>query len=148
MLDGSDQVTCRMYTGWKETRNGYAKNILAGHASSPGLLLLSTIFHWLVFLFPWLWLATGWLFPSWPLPEQNLWPLWPLVMVSLTTGSRLLSAAVSRQPLRDAFLLPVSVILMTVIAVYALRWHYSQGGPDWKGRKVSTNNRRTRRAGP
>jgi chlorobactene glucosyltransferase len=32
--------------------DGYTKNILAGHGNRLSLLLLSTVFHWLLFLFP------------------------------------------------------------------------------------------------
>lgn len=137
MLDGDGLISCRMYTDWPSVRDGYAKNILAGHGT-PFLLLLSIIFHWLVFLFPWFWLLTGWLFTTWPLLNVQLWPTLPLAMVLLTTSSRLMSAAITHQPLRDAFLLPVSVLLMTVIAIRALSWHFSDGGPSWKGRRIPT----------
>jgi hypothetical protein len=33
----------------------------------------------------------------------------------------------------DALLMPISVILMTVIAGRSIIWHY-RGGPRWKGR--------------
>jgi chlorobactene glucosyltransferase len=148
MLDGDNLVVCRMYTGWHDVRDGYAKNILAGHLNSPALLLLSTIFHWLVFILPPLWLATGWLFPQWPVLDQPLWPLWPLAMVTLSVGSRLLAAAIARQPLRDAFLLPISVFLITLIAGYALRWHYGHGGPAWKGRRVPAEARGSQKVRP
>jgi chlorobactene glucosyltransferase len=65
MADGNRLVSCRMYQNWPEVRAGFAKNILAGHGGSAPFLLLSTIFHWLVFLFPWVWFAA----------TLNVWPL-------------------------------------------------------------------------
>lgn len=142
MLDGDGLISCRMYTDWPSVRDGYAKNILAGHGN-PLLLLASTLFHWLVFIFPFFWLLTGWLYPQWPLPDHQLWPTWPLFMMILTTGSRMLSAATTHQPLRDAFLLPLSVVLLTIIAGQALRWHFTQGGPSWKGRRIISKTSRS-----
>jgi chlorobactene glucosyltransferase len=64
MADGAGLVNCRMYSDWPAVRAGYAKNILAGYGGRVSFLLLATVFHWLVFLVPWLWLALGWLKPG------------------------------------------------------------------------------------
>ena len=125
MTDGAGVVGCRMYTDWASVRNGFAKNILAGHGNSLLLLLLSTLFHWTVFVFPWLWLAFG--AAGWG------WPAWPLALIGLGVGVRALSAAVTQQRVLDAVLMPLSVLLMTVIAAQSVWWHW-HGGPQWKGR--------------
>jgi len=130
--DGAGLIRCRMYHNWAEVRDGFAKNILAGHGNSILLLLLSWAFHWGLFLFPWLWLALGW---AWPLPG---WPLWPLSMMALGVGVRALTAAFSRQRVRDALGLPISVILMAVIASQAIYWRVRYGGVRWKGRTLPT----------
>ena len=129
MVDGAGVISCRMYQDWPEVRNGYAKNIIAGYGNSVFWLVIATVFHWLIFLFPWLWLAFGWLgeFPS--------WPLWPLVLIGLGVGVRMLTAAATCQRLGDALLLPVSVLLMTRIAGQAVWWR-RHGGPRWKGRTI------------
>lgn len=121
MAESAGLLHCRMYAGWAEVRAGFAKNILAGHGSISGLGL-STLFHWLVFVGPWLLAATA---PA--------WRSWALLLIGLGVGVRALSAAVTGQRIRDAVLLPLSVMLMTVIAAQALVWHY-RGGPRWKGR--------------
>lgn len=128
--DAAGLIRCRMYRNWPEVRNGFAKNILAGHRGSIFLLLLSWAFHWLLFLAPWVWLALGWLGG----PEG--WPLWPACLIGLGVGIRALTAACSRQRLADAWLLPVSVILMAMIAVQAIVWQLRYGGVLWKGRVV------------
>lgn len=128
MADGAGLIICRMYHHWAEVRDGFAKNILAGHGGT-GFLLLSTLFHWLVFVFPWAWLALGWLGGY-----TFRYPLWTLALVGAGLGVRALTAAVTRQRVGDAFLMPVSVVLMTLIVGQALRWRWF-GGAEWKGRR-------------
>lgn len=131
MADGAGLIACRMYHNWQEVCNGYAKNILAGHQQSPLFLLASTLFHLLTFIGPWLWLLFGatWTFPG--------WPFWPLCIVLLTLFLRALTAHATGQRTIDALFLPLSVLLMTRIALQSLWWHWWRGGPQWKGRTVS-----------
>lgn len=126
MVDGAGLIRCRMYESWNAARNGFAKNILAGHGNSLLLLALSTVFHWAMFIFPWLWLAVG-------------AGSWALALITLGVGIRALSAAVTGQRVRDVLLMPVSVLLMTLIAVQAIWWHW-HGGPQWKGRQLTKLN--------
>lgn len=128
MADGNRLIRCRMYEGWHAVLDGYAKNILAGHGNHAALLLLSTIFHWAVFIWPWFWLAAG---AHWALPA---WPLWPALLVALGIGARAVTAAATHQRIPDALLMPVSVVLMTWIAARALWWRWRFGGVVWKGR--------------
>jgi len=140
MMDGAGEIRCRMYHSWTEVRQGYAKNILAGHGNSLVFLSISTVFHWLVFLAPWVWLAGGWLQPGWPgLPVDidltfAFWPLVPLALVLLGISARAITAAATRQRVRDAVWMPVSTLLMTVIAAQSAYWRLRFGGPLWKGR--------------
>ena len=128
MADGNRLLRCRMYDGWHAALDGYAKNILAGHGNHVALLLLSTVFHWAVFIWPWLWLAAG---AHWTLPA---WPVWPAFLVALGIGARAVTAAATHQRPRDSVLMPVSVVLMTWIAARALWWRWRFGGVVWKGR--------------
>ncbi len=133
MVDGAGQITCRMYENWSAVRDGFAKNILAGYGDRVSILLLATIFHWMLFWGPWLWLAFGWL-----APVAFGWPLTPLILISLGVGLRALTAAVTQQRLTDALLMPVSVLLMTRIAFQAIWWKWRFGGPRWKGRTITS----------
>lgn len=128
MADGAALIRCRMYDSWAAVRDGYAKNILAGYGDQVIFLAVATVFHWLVFLAPLAWLLFG---AGWGLPG---WPLWPLALVALGVAVRALTAAVTLQRVRDAVLMPVSVLLMTRIAVQAVWWRWRYGGPQWKGR--------------
>lgn len=133
MADGNKQVACRMYTDWPTVKAGYAKNILAGYGNQPLFLVLGGLFHWLLFVLPWLWLALGWATPA--------WPLWPLLLIALGLAVRAVSAAVTHQRPHDALGMPLSVWLMTLIAVQSLWWHFRYGGPQWKGRQLARQNR-------
>lgn len=132
MADGNRLVNCRMYEGWRAALDGYAKNILAGHGNHVALLLLSTLFHWALFVWPWLWLAFGNRTVSGSLLPG--WPLWPLLLVLAGVGARAVTAAATHQRVRDALLMPVSVLLMTMIALRAVWWRRRFGGVLWKGR--------------
>ncbi len=131
LADGAGLVQARMYTDWPSVRDGYAKNILAGHLNSIPILLLSTLFHLTLFVLPWLWLIAG-LFGI----AAAGWPHFPLMAASLGIGLRACTAATARQPLRDVLLMPISVLLMTRIAFQAIWWHVRRGGPEWKGRTL------------
>lgn len=127
MADGNNLITGRMYRDWPSVRDGFAKNILAGHGGTL-MLLLSALFHWLVFIFPPVWLIVGGL-GGW----NVRWPVWPLALWGAGLAVRALTAKITRQRAGDAFLMPVSVVVMTLITGQALRWHW-RGGPEWKGR--------------
>lgn len=146
MADGAGLINCRMYPDWPLVRDGFAKNILAGYGGSVIFLILVTLFHWLVFLGPWLLLIIN---NQWSIINSQRflfidhWQLtvnyWLLVLIALGIGIRMLTAAATRQRPGDALLLPLSVLLMTRIAAQALWWHW-HGGPRWKGRMVKRSN--------
>jgi len=129
MADGAGLLTCRMYRSWAEVRNGYAKNILAGHGNSLTFLVFSTVFHCWVFVLPWFWLVVG-------LLNGRLIPA-ALTCLLLGLLTRVLSAVFSKQRPLDALFLPASVLLMSLIAARAVYWHFT-GGPQWKGRRLGS----------
>jgi chlorobactene glucosyltransferase len=132
MALGNGLIIGRMYHNWPEARDGFAKNILAGHGGSPLALLASGVFHTGLFLWPWAWLALGALRPS------AGWPDMPLAMLALGILLRALTAAVSGGRVGDALLLPISNLLFWIIALRSLAWHFGRGGPLWKGRWINT----------
>jgi chlorobactene glucosyltransferase len=135
MVDGNGLVTCRMYTNWPEVRNGYAKNITAGYGDSLVGLLAGSVFHWTVFLFPPLWLLVS-LFAG---NAQHI--LYSGILTAIGMLIRALTAAATRQRVVDALLLPLSVVLMTVIAAQSAYWYLRYGGPRWKGRTIIRRKR-------
>ncbi|PWH12960.1 MAG: family 2 glycosyl transferase [Anaerolineae bacterium] len=122
--DANGLIWTRMYANWNEARQGFAKNILAGHANSVLFLCFSALFHWWLFVVPW---VLAFLQRSW---EAALFG-------ALGILTRMLTAVISRQRARDALLLPLSVLLMTVIAAQSM-WQRWSGHSVWKGRTIST----------
>jgi chlorobactene glucosyltransferase len=132
MADGANFVACRMYTDWSSVRRGFAKSILAGFGGVLPLLA-STLFHWMLFLYPIVLLFLS------LVPQFFLTPYATQAFLLTLLGIviRAVSAAWTNQRPLDAFLMPLSVLLMTLIAAQALLWHFKFGGPQWKGRVVS-----------
>lgn len=131
LADANRFVRCRMYENWEQVRAGFAKNMLAGHGNSVLFLLVSTLFHWLLFVYPWLWLLWG---GGW----------WALGLVLAGVGLRLATAVYThsfaeKRPLPQAllipFLMPLSVLLLTRIAAQSTWWHW-RGSGQWKGRSI------------
>jgi chlorobactene glucosyltransferase len=123
MFDGAGVIACRMYENWSAVRDGYAKNILAGYGNSIPVLLLATVFHLLIFIFPPIW----WLFGGGVLA-------FALTVLGITI--RMLTAAFTRQRVIDGLAMPLSAALMTVIAFQSIYWQLRFGGPTWKGRII------------
>ncbi len=143
MADANGLIQTRMYHTWPQVRDGFAKNILAGHGNSVIFLLFSTLFHWWQFILPWFMLFVALLTPGFfPLAAHRslmtdycslMTDYCSLITLSLLT--RALTAATSRQRIRDSLLLPVSVFLMTIITFRSIQWRFT-GGPQWKGRTI------------
>ncbi len=121
---------------------------LARRIKAAGLRLrmadvLSIFFHWIVFLIPLFWLLLGFGGPrsatlavgsvALTLP---MWPVWPALLTLAGMGVRAVTAWFSRQRVRDALLMPVTVLVMTWISLLACWWQIKYGGPVWKGRLV------------
>lgn len=130
LAEADGLITCRMYRDWQTVCEGYAKNIFAGFGGAAGLIC-GTLFHWIVFLGPWALFGLG--FAGLPVPWH---PYWPLILIVAGFFVRGISARRTGQRAGDALLLPISVLLMTVIAAKSLWWHWRYGGPLWKGRRA------------
>lgn len=130
MAEADGLIACRMYRNWKTVREGYAKNILSGFGGIAGLFA-STVFHWVVFIVPWGLLGLG--FAGGQVPWH---PYWAALLVFSGVLIRAISAWRTGQRAGDAILLPISVLLMTGIAVQSAWWHWRYGGPLWKGRRA------------
>ncbi|MEM9778114.1 MAG: hypothetical protein AAF902_26290, partial [Chloroflexota bacterium] len=111
---------------WPEILAGFGKNILAGHGNSVPFLLFSTVFHWAIFAVPFAWL----LISGSPLAAGLVATVVLLrFVIDWFVGVRPLLA------LTQAFLMPISVFMMSLVALRALTWHLGNG-PEWKGRTL------------
>lgn len=105
LVDASGLVACRMYQSWREVRDGFAKNILAGYGGRVSLLLLATVRHWLLFVGPWIGLVGGFWGLRWP-----GWPHWPAAFRDADDPHcgpvDLLAVALWRPPMEEAARIP------------------------------------------
>ncbi len=69
-------------------------------------------------------------------PPHRAWPWWPLALTALGIGVRAVTARFTGQRGRDALLMPVSAVLMTIISARSAWWQVRYGGPMWKGRVI------------
>ena len=128
---GHGLIQTHMYRGWHAVKLGFGKNILAGYEGQPLLLVGATFLHLFLFVAPWVALVVG------------LVPPFNQSVLILASGAVLLGILVrgvtawtSGADISDAVWMPVSVTMMTLVAIQALRWHFSPSGPQWKGRSL------------
>jgi len=120
LVDGSNAVSCRMYTSAAEVTAGFSKNFFA--ATSYNLPI--TIFFLLH-------LATAYIVPLAFLAGS---PVLSIAQLAMAGGIRLLIARRFRMPLWHAFLQPLTAAWSIAIGVNSIRWAYSRQGSRWKGR--------------
>lgn len=124
LIDSGGIIQTRMYSDWQSVSDGFAKNILAGYGNSVTFLFIGTLFHWIVLILPYFVLF---------IPQYCLWGG---MLIVLGLILRAISAIFTNQRLVDTLLMPVSVILMTLIAIKSIYWHFI-GISHWKGRKLA-----------
>ncbi|MBC7221128.1 glycosyltransferase [Candidatus Bipolaricaulota bacterium] len=130
-LDGSGRVTTRMYRGWKETARGLAKNLFPVFRYNVPLFLF--VWTWLLWLAWQPLVVLGLRLANSALAEEILAPAAVTVGLSLLTWA--LAAVRFRLPLVQVPLYPVTVLLVTGIALRSLAWHLRKKGA-WKGRGI------------
>jgi len=94
---------------------------------SLAFLLFSTVFHWWMFVVPWLWMAYSLFGNRESLLAASFFTPWDFDP-RLTAAS---TASGSGCPAHAAIGVPDDSV-----AFQALKWHFS-GGPLWKGRKLT-----------
>jgi len=135
-LDGSGRVTTRMYRGWRETARGLAKNLFPVFRYNIPLFLF--VWTWL------LWLAWQPLFVLALRTTGNAVPEGIVAPAAATIGLSLFTWAVSAVRFRTPFvqvpLYPVTILLVTGIALRSLAWHLRKKG-SWRGRGIHVTTR-------
>jgi hypothetical protein len=154
VFDGTDVLSCRMYTGLRQTWRGFAKNAYEG-LGSPGLLLFITVVHLLAHVTPWTLLALAGIAKLGGLlggeAASTLAPLNVLdtldtldtpLLVAMATACvcihivhRLVLARRHAQPLWIALVHPVGVMMMTLIQWHSYYLHLT-GQRAWRGRTL------------
>jgi hypothetical protein len=121
VADGSQIATCRMYTGWRELRDGYSKSLWSAVGSPAGAVGVVGV------------LALGWVLPAGAaLCGSRVGALGYAAGVA----SRLVAARRSgSRAMPDALAHPLSVALLCTLTARSM-WLGRRGRLVWKGRQV------------
>lgn len=139
LFDATDQVSCRMYFGWRSTWRGFAKNAYEG-LGSVGLLVFLTVMHLVGHVLPWGLVAWG-LAGSIGAPAVEVragWIGFAMLACALQLVQRGMLASRLKTSMLGAALHPLGVVLMT-----AIQWHsfvlHLRGKRSWRGRDTAGN---------
>lgn len=137
LVDGTDAVSCHMYTGAAEVTRGFSKNMFPATQYNLPVTLL--------FL--------GHLLHTYVLPVGTLFTAihWSDTTMMLTSSCALAAAGVIRlmisgrfrMPIWHAVIQPVTALWTIVIGINSIRWAYSSMGSQWKGRSYSRKGQAT-----
>lgn len=129
LFDAADIASCRMYTGFRATWDGFAKNATEGMATPVGLPVWTVLLaggH----LLPWLLLAAG------LLTTDVGWTAVGAVGAAATLVQRLVLVAVSRQDPAAVPWHPVGVAVLLALQWTALVRAWRGHRPMWRGRTL------------
>ncbi|MBL0322708.1 MAG: glycosyltransferase [Ignavibacteria bacterium] len=131
LVDGTDAVSCRMYTNAREVTEGFSKNFFPATNYNLPLTVLFLV-HVLT---------------TYVLPPMAIYGvvvgderIMQLSMLQLGLGAfiRLLISKRFSMPWWHMFLQPLTGLWSTIIGVNSIRWAYSRTGSRWKGRSYDT----------
>ena len=118
VAEGSHIATCHMYNSWTEVKAGYGKSLWAAFGSKFGSFI-AIAFLFLTGVLPLLAAISGY--------SAGVYALEFVII------SRIIAARVSRGRFLDAFLHPISALLLIYLIIYS--WS-ARGKVQWKGRTL------------
>lgn len=121
VVDGTSLASCRMYTGWSELREGYAKSLWSAFGSRAGSAFAMALLN-LLYVVP-------------PLAMLGRSRTGALGYASAVVGRAAVARKVDGRTWPDALAHPLSILLFTYLNLVSLRRH-SEQTLAWKGRPV------------
>lgn len=118
VAEGSNIATCHMYKSWAEVKAGYGKSLWAAFGSKFGSSI-AVAFLFLTGILPLLAAIGGF--------SAGVYALEFVII------SRIIAARVSRDRFLDAFLHPISALILIYLIIYS--WG-ARGKVQWKGRTL------------
>ncbi len=118
VIDGSDLASCRMYSSWRELRDGYGKSLHLAFGGVVGTLIAISL------------LILTCLIPLVALLFGSILGFYCFIAVLI---SRFLSALSSRAKSWGSLAHPLSILLLLFLIFYS--WRHRKHA-EWKGRKV------------
>jgi hypothetical protein len=122
MVDGTDLATCRMYDGWADLRDGYAKSLWSAFGSPAGAVTANSLLG-LAYVVP----------PLAAVLRRS--PVGLVGYAAAVTGRVLVGRRTGSRVWPDALAHPVSVATLSLLTARSWRLKAS-GGLHWKGRAL------------
>lgn len=123
VADGTDLASCRMYVGWRDLRDGYAKSLWSAFGSRSGAAAVLTALGWLYVLPPLAWLRS---------PHDRVLAGGTVAGI---VGRALVARRVRGRVWPDSAAHPVSIAVLGWLT--ARSWHERRAGRlRWKGRRI------------
>ena len=129
ILDGSSEVSCRMYSSFRGIWEGFSKNLFAGFRFSLVAIFGVILFNFATSVFPFMSMAAiclGWM-------PGNLLSV-VTAQIAVVLGIRILLAARFKMSYIATLLHPLAVSIVIGMVVNSARWILVAGGAQWKGR--------------
>jgi chlorobactene glucosyltransferase len=129
ILDGRNEVSCRMYSSFRGIWEGFSKNLFAGFRFSLGAIGGVILFNFATSVFPFISMAAicvGWM-------SGNLLSV-VTAQIAVVLGIRILLAARFKMSYIATVLHPLAVMIVIGMVVNSARWILVAGGAQWKGR--------------
>ncbi len=133
IMDGSEVVSCRMYTSLAEIWEGFSKNLFAGMRYSVPMIVGVCAFNFLTSIVPFILFVYG---ISAGLTDA-LWFRSVGLELVLIMGVRILLAIRFRMSLLATATHPIAVLALIGIAANSVRLVLAGGGSQWKGRQYN-----------
>lgn len=123
LTSGSGSVSCRMYEGFAQIREGFSKNFFAAFGFRAPAFAAVLALMAALFVLPYLLLFTSWWQPA-------------LAAVGLNLVLRSLLALRSDHGLLSVLLHPIGVLAAIAIGIEAMLHRYRRGAVRWKDRRI------------
>ncbi len=120
VIDGSAIASCRMYSSWRELRDGYTKSLWSAFGSIPGALLV-IIFLVSLYIFPAVIALFGY--------------SWGISLLLFAFISRLMSAIRSQSSITSALAHPIAITLLCYLITRSW-WLKRKNRLQWKSRSL------------
>jgi chlorobactene glucosyltransferase len=132
LVDGTDAVSCRMYTSAAEVTKGFSKNFFPATDRNLPLTLLFLAHLVTAYVVPLPMVVVGL-----ALDRPIVWGA-ALAHLALAGGIRALISHRFAMPWWHALLQPITGAWAAFIGINSIRWAYSRHGAQWKGRSYTT----------
>ncbi len=136
LVDGTDAVSCHMYTGASEVTKGFSKNMFPATRYNLPVIMLFLAHLALTYVFPVFGLVMGLSISDTTMIAASSFALACAGFIRLMISGRF------QMPLWHFILQPITALWTIFIGVNSVRWAYSKSGSQWKGRSYARTGER------